>query len=214
MIKSRTTQLIFQTTYLAFGFIGILASLGLFVAEFQNNFYVYFTNISNYICVAIMFFELIETIKKDKDSYVKLNPLLKFMGILMILLTFFVFNILLADDRTIQQNLSVSSLLLHVALPIMFVTDWLLFYERKQIKWTYPLLAIIVPFVYVVFIYLRAFLLNGKGELIYPYFFFDINELGINGVLQWILILLTAFVVVGFMIYGLDRILKKNNYKK
>lgn len=38
MIKNRTTQLIFQTTYLAFGFIGILASLGFFVADFEITF--------------------------------------------------------------------------------------------------------------------------------------------------------------------------------
>lgn len=138
MIQNRTTQLIFQTTYLAFGFIGILSSLGLFVADFQNNFYVYFTNLSNYICIGIMLFELIETIKKNKNSYVKFNPLIKFMGILMILLTFFVFNVLLAGDRTLAENLSVSSLLLHVALPIMFVLDWILFYERRQTKWYYP----------------------------------------------------------------------------
>lgn len=208
MIKNRTTQLIFQTTYLAFGFIGILASLGLFIAEFQNNFYIYFTNISNYICIGIMLFELIETINKSKNSYVKFNPLIKFMGILMILLTFFVFNILLADDRTLAENLSVSSLLLHVALPIMFVADWILFYERKQTKWYYPLLSILVPLVYIIFIFIRAFILNGKGDFIYPYFFLNIDEIGIAGVLKWIIILLIAFVVVGYLIYFLDRIIK------
>ncbi|MBQ7104511.1 MAG: Pr6Pr family membrane protein [Bacilli bacterium] len=209
MIKNRTTQLIFQTTYLAFGFIGILASLGLFAAKFQNNFYVYFTNLSNYICIGIMLFELIETIKKNKNSYVKFNPLIKFMGILMILLTFFVFNVLLADDRTLIENLSVSSLLLHVALPIMFVLDWILFYERRQTKWYYPLLSILVPLIYVIFIYLRAFILNGKGEVIYPYFFFNINEIGLMGVGKWILILLITFIVIGYLIYFLDKIIKK-----
>ncbi len=211
MIKNRTTQLIFQTTYLAFGFIGILASLGLFVAKFQYNFYVYFTNLSNYICIGIMLFELIETIKKNKNSYVKFNPLIKFMGILMILLTLFVFNILLADDRTLAENLSVSSLLLHVALPIMFVLDWILFYERKQTKWYYPLLSILVPLLYVIFIYLRAFILNGKGEVSYPYFFFNINEIGLMGVGKWILILLIAFIGVGYLIYFIDRSIKTRN---
>lgn len=70
-----------------------------------------------------MLFELIETIKKNKNSFVRFNPLIKFMGILMLLLTFFVFNILLAGDRTLAESLSVSSLLLHVTLPIMFVLD-------------------------------------------------------------------------------------------
>ncbi len=51
--------------------------------------------------------------------------------------------------------------------------------------------------------------LNGKGEVIYPYFFFNINEIGLMGVGKWILILLIAFIVIGYLIYFLDKIIKK-----
>ena len=61
------------------------------------------------------------------------DPLLKFMGIVGILLTFLVFNILLAgaEGRDSQLNWRFSSLSFHVVLPIMYVAHSILFYERK-----------------------------------------------------------------------------------
>ena len=45
--------------------------------------------------------------------------------------------------------------------------------------------------------------------LIYPYFFLNVDTQGIDGVAMWILILFVAFVAVGFLFFGLDRIGKK-----
>lgn len=72
-----------------------------------------FTNLSNYLCLAIMVAELVQTARKRNDSPVDFSPLLKFVGMLSILLTFFVFNIMLMPTRTVKQNLSVGSLLCH-----------------------------------------------------------------------------------------------------
>ena len=45
--------------------------------------------------------------------------------------------------------------------------------------------------------------------LIYPYFFVNLETQGVGGVVKWIAILLAAFVVVGFVFLGLDKIGKK-----
>ena len=99
MIKNRTTQLIYQTIYCTLGLVGIIASLGIFddVQNLRWDFYVHFTNLSNYLCIGIVFAELVQTVKKNKDIYVSTAPFLKFIGVLAILLTFLVFNFLLAD---------------------------------------------------------------------------------------------------------------------
>ena len=68
MIKNRTVQLMFQTAFCTLGILGIIASFGTFNYEFRGDFYVHFTNLSNYLCIFIMFVELIETIKKKKDQ--------------------------------------------------------------------------------------------------------------------------------------------------
>ena len=66
MIKNRTAQLIFQTIYCTLGVVAAVASLGIFddVTNIRWDFYVHFTNISNYFCLGIMFTALIQTAKK------------------------------------------------------------------------------------------------------------------------------------------------------
>ena len=223
MIKNRTAQLIFQTIYCTLGLVGFVACLGIFdnIQMIRWDFYVHFTNISNFLCIGVMLASLIQTAKKKEDSYVTVAPMLKFIGMLGILLTFLVFNIMLAgaEGRDPQVNWRVGSLLFHVLLPIMYIADWFLFYERKKCKWYYPIASIGFPFAYIVFIFIQAAILKFDTSilipgtttpLIYPYFFVNLDTQGTPGVIKWIIILLIAFVIMGFAFLGLDRLGKKN----
>ena len=222
MIKNRTAQLIFQTIYCTLGLVGIIASFGIFdnVRMLRWDFYVHFTNISNFLCIGVMLAALIQTAKKKEDGYVTTAPLLKFIGMLGILLTFLVFNIMLAgaEGRDPQANWRIGSLCFHVVLPILYIADWFLFYERKQSKWYYPLASVLFPLVYIVFIFIQAAIMKFDTSvlipgtttpLIYPYFFVNLETQGVGGVAKWVAILLAAFVVVGFVFLGLDKIGKK-----
>ena len=228
MVKNRTAQLIFQTIYCTLGFVGSIACLGIFdnFKLFRWDFYVYFTNISNFLCLGVMIAALIQTAKKREDSYVTAAPLLKFVGMLGILLTFLVFNIMLAGEegRDPQLNWRIGSLLFHVVLPVMYIADWFLFYERKQCKWYYPVASAGFPLAYAVFLLIHAIILkfdssiltptpNSTTPLIYPYFFVNIDKQGVPGVLMWVGILAVVFIAVGFAFYGLDNLLKKTKNK-
>ena len=219
MIRNRTAQLIFQTMYCTLGLVGTVASLGIFdnINIVRWDFYVHFTNISNFFCIGIMLAALIQTAKKKEDSYVSAVPLLKFIGMLGILLTFLVFNIMLAgaEGRNPQANWRIGSLSFHVVLPLMYIADWFLFYERGKCKWYYPIASIGFPLAYVIFLLIHAVSLKFDSSilipttttpLIYPYFFVNLDTQGISGVLMWIGILSAAFVVVGFLFFGLDRL--------
>ena len=122
MKTNRTTQLIYQSFYCALGLVAIFASFGIFddYTMFRWDFYVHFTNLSNYFCIAIMVAQLIQTAKKKEDSYITTAPLLKFIGVLAILLTFVVFNALLAgaEGRDPQLNWRVGSLLAMCCFPL------------------------------------------------------------------------------------------------
>ena len=222
MIKNRTAQLIYQTIYCTLGIVGCVASLGIFdnINLIRWDFYVHFTNISNYFCIAVMLTALIQTAKKKEDSYVAAVPVLKFIGMLGILLTFLVFNIMLAgaEGRDPQANWRVGSLCFHVALPILYIADWFLFYQRKQSKWYYPIVSIAFPLAYALFLLIQAIILKFDSSilipttttpLIYPYFFVNLETQGVSGVLMWIGILAAAFVAVGFLFFGLDKLEKK-----
>ena len=224
MIKNRTAQLIYQTVYVTLGFVGIIASLGIFdnVSAIRWDFYVHFTNISNFLCIGVMLAELIQTAKKKDSSFVSAAPILKFIGMLGILLTFLVFNIMLAgaEGRDPQANWRIGSLCFHVVLPVMYIADWFLFYERKKAKWYYPIASIAFPLVYVVLLIIQAVILSFDSSilipttttpLIYPYFFVNFETQGVTGVLMWIGILAVAFVAVGFLFFGLDKLGKKKD---
>ena len=224
MIKNRTAQLIFQTVYCTLGLIGCIACLGIFddIDMFRWDFYVYFTNISNFLCFGVMIAALIQTAKKKEDSYVTAAPMLKFVGMLGILLTFLVFNIMLAgaEGRDPQLNWRIGSLTFHVVLPIMYIADWFLFYERKKSKWYYPVVSAGFPLAYALFLLIHAAILKfdssiltptGTGVLIYPYFFVNLDTQGVDGVLMWVAILAVVFVAVGFGFFGLDRLGKKKS---
>ena len=222
MFKNRTAQLIFQTVYCTLGFVGCVASLGIFdnIHLIRWDFYVHFTNISNYFCIGVMLTALIQTAKRKEDGFVTAAPMLKFIGMLAILLTFLVFNIMLAgaEGRDPQANWRVSSLLAHVVLPIMYIADWFLFYERRNTKWYYPIVSVAFPFAYILFLLIHATILKFDSSilipttttpLIYPYFFVNLETQGVSGVLMWIGILFVAFMAVGFLFFGLDRLGKK-----
>ena len=226
MIKNRTAQLIFQTIYCTLGLVGFVASLGIFdnINMIRWDFYVHFTNLSNFLCIGVMLAGLIQTAKKKEDSYVTAAPVLKFIGMLGILLTFLVFNIMLAgaEGRDPQANWRVGSLCFHVVLPIMYIADWFLFYERKNCKWYYPIASLAFPVAYVVFILIQAVIMGFDTSilipgtttpLIYPYFFVNLETQGVGGVLKWILILLVGFMAMGYIFFGLDKLGKKKTQK-
>ena len=84
MIKNKTAQLIYQTVYCTLGLVGCIACLGIFddINTFRWDFYVYFTNLSNFLCLGVMATALIQTIKRKEDGFVTATPLLKFIGML------------------------------------------------------------------------------------------------------------------------------------
>ena len=226
MIKNRTAQLIYYTIYCTLGLVGTIASLGIFdnFRVIRWDFYVHFTNVSNFLCIGVMLTALIQTAKKKEDSCVTAAPVLKFIGMLGILLTFLVFNIMLAgaEGRDPQLNWRIGSLLFHVLLPVMYIADWFLFYERKKCKWYYPIASVAFPLGYVIFLLIQAVILKFDSSilipttttpLIYPYFFVNLDTQGVPGVLMWIGILAVGFVAMGFLFFGLDKISVKKAKK-
>ena len=223
MIKNRTIQLIYQTIYCTLGVVGAIACLGVFddIKTIRWDFYVHFTNISNFLCLGVMFAALSQTVKKSENSYVTTASTLKYVSMLGIILTFLVFNILLAKEpgRDPQLNWRIGSICFHVVLPIMYVADWFLFYERGRTKWFYPFVATLFPLLYVIFIFIQAAILNfdtsillpnSDTPLIYPYFFVNLDKQGIIGVGKWVCILLVVFIFIGFVFLGVDKLFNRS----
>jgi hypothetical protein len=50
--------------------------------------------------------------------------------------------------------------------------------------------------------------------LIHPYFFVNLETQGIGGDLKWIVLILIAFIAVGYLFYGLDKLGKNRAESK
>ena len=223
MVKNRTIQLIFQSIYIGIAIIGILASLGLFDMSYRWDFYIHFTSLSNYLCAIVMFLELRDTAIKNEDSFVTTFPLLKFISLLGILLTFIVYNFVLAQNRELKESFVVGSVTCHIMLPLMFTFDYVLFYEHSKVKWNYPILSAIFPLLYAAFIYIHAAIYKfdssiyypgRKDPFIYPYFFLNLDKYGVAGVTKNIVVMLAGFVIFGYIIVFIDKLLGRIINKK
>ena len=223
MIKSRTIQLVFQSIYVGISIIAVLASFGLFDMSFRWDFYIHFTNLSNYLCIIIMLRELYDTAKKANDDYVKTCPLLKFVALLAIILTFITYNFVLSAKRDMRDSFTTGSITLHIMLPLLFIFDYVLFYEHGKNKWYYPIISTLFPIAYALFIFIHAAILkfdtsilsfDKTSPFIYPYFFLRLDILGVSGLLKNLVIIFFGFIIFGYIILILDKIIDKFLVKK
>jgi hypothetical protein len=185
-------------------------------AEFtiSNDFWYYYTNISNYVCLGVGIAVCASTVKQVKGGarygFISCCRTLKFCATIMIMVTCFVYIGLLGDVTSIKFWNSMGNLLRHVIVPIMFILDWAIFDEHNTVKILDPLKAFIMPLMYVAYILIYgAIYTNVTGEeFSYPYFFLNVNKLGYGGVCLWVVILLCIFAAIGYIMYLYDKITK------
>lgn len=92
-------------------------------------------------------------------------------------------------------------------LLIMVILDWLLFDPKPTYGPADPLKWLGIPLAYFIFAVLRAQLggeLRGVNSR-YPYFFIDVDALGIGPVLLNVLLLSVGFLCIGYVLFGVDR---------
>lgn len=215
MIKNRCIQLVGRAIILAIMVAGTIFSIG--ISEPNPNFYVYYTNLSNYLCMLVVFLEIIFTISKIGKNETKglgdVSPAIKFAVLIDIFVTFLVFNILLVDTGsnlfTAKYWDSLTNIMFHFTCPLLFLLDWALFAKHGNTRWYYPLAVLIFPLIYVAFILIRGYIIAGTAEawqIVYPYFFLDVDLIGYTGVLFWVLGLIAFFLILSYLLYFLDNI--------
>lgn len=184
---------------------------------FSDDFWLYYTNISNYVCFAVGVAVCAETVKKvkngEREGFVTRFKSIKLCATVMIMVTFFVYIILLGDVDSPSFWNALDNLSYHVAVPLAFIADWALFDEHKSIKILDPLKATIMPLVYVVYIlvYGAVYAAVADAPFDYPYFFLNVNKLGYGGVAVWVLILLGVFLVLGYLMFVYDKLVRDEN---
>ena len=217
MIKNLTVQMIYRIILCCVSALAVLLTFGIFYAgegpsDLTWEFLKYYTNISNYFVFAVSVIVLADNVKRvfagEREGYNRKIRTFKFMTTVMILVTFLVYLILLGKPFTADFWRNIGNLSYHVFAPILFVLDYLLFEEKKSVSVFAPLYSIIIPLIYVVYVFILG---AAIPEFEYPYFFLNVNELGYDGVILWVFILVLVLSALGYLLWLWNRFAKTEN---
>ena len=178
----------------------------------------YYTVLSNLVCL-LYFIYLVAFRPKNE------NALIKGAVTMCITLTGLVYHFLLSgqtmggDAHLTTQ--AIGNYFVHYAVPIMVVLDYFLFSKKGRYKWYYPFLWMVIPYLYVIFAFVRAAvggaIFTGFGPNAtnsrYPYPFIDVDLLGAKKVVLAVIVITAAYVALGFIFYGIDKLMGKKKNK-
>ncbi|MDO5293063.1 MAG: Pr6Pr family membrane protein [bacterium] len=230
-INKLYVQAIYRSIFCAISFLGCLLSLEFLqigyngTVSFNDDFYVFYTNLSNYLVFVVNAIVLWGTIKKlragETRGYNTVIPKLKYCTTIVIFVTFLVFAFVLPDEKygltaplilTSRYWLDLANLCLHMLSPLLFVLDWFLFDKHHQIKVWHPFLTPILPIGYGAYIKIRGVILTAANDgalpthtTVYPYFFLDSYEKGYGYVFCWWGILALLFLILGYLFWWVDK---------
>ena len=111
-----------------------------------------------------------------------------------------IYHFLLAATWHPQGWSLLANSLLHYVMPIAFVVDWLAFTPKGRLRWIDP-----VKWLAPVLLYGGWTLLHGGLSGWWPYWFVDVDRLGLGRVLAHFAGLLIFFLIVGLIIVAIDR---------
>ena len=183
----------------------------------------YYTIQSNLVCLVLFVFLLIlesRALSVPAPAAWRNSPwlsLLKGGCTVYILLTFLVYNFVLAPGiaelSTSYQLYSLQDLLVHYFSPLMVLLDYFLFDRKGRFKATYPLGWTLLPLAYLLYVFVFVSLggrfYYGGSASKYPYFFLNIEKLGLAGVGKWVLFIAAVYLVLSYVLTAIDFVLGK-----
>ena len=206
--------------YFIYRFLTIASlSLGLIFnlinTPYPSRLMAYFTMQSNLLCLIVfIFFPLIK--KNHKNFYYTCKGAIT----IAILLTAIVYLIALMPNSFSMYSINnyrlskaLGNWLVHVISPILVTLDYILFDEKGHLKLYYPWIWLIIPILYVGFVYLFHSLgghfygIGGSRD--YAYFFLDYTKIGTFAVIWWIIGISIFVVILGYVLVILDKILAR-----
>lgn len=210
-------SIIFELFIFIIGFIGVGILVGLFNGKFNLNMFNYYTILSNVLCLIYIFLKIILKVKNVNNKDYQFMKNFRGSIVLGIIITGLVYHFLLSGGSfnmtdSFSSSFDFANLVVHYILPLSMVIDWLIFdikgYYNKfdPIKWE------IIPILYLIYSMICGGLKIHKfQDSYYPYFFIDIDKLGIFSFLGYVIGLILIFLILGYVLYFIDR--KLSNIK-
>lgn len=223
IIRNKIFTLIFRIvlfTVCGFGIVNHIAANPYNNFETMLWFYTTQSNILCFILSGVVLYMTTRSFKKENADHSKYYYLIKSSITLAIIVTGLIYHFLLSPSILFDINsphmlYDIANLIVHYFTPIMIFLDWLLFDPHGKIKLYYPLVWTVIPLIYASIAFIRAhfgepIFKSTSGNLYsYPYFFLDIDTIGLNRVCLWIGVLLIIFIIIGYILLGVDLMINR-----
>ena len=193
----------------------IVTTIGLYLnfklLSFENGI-LYFTNISNLMCLIYFLCLVIKLLSGKKESKSDAHYIIKGTITMAITLTFFMYNFALKNDPTSEVFIGhdIECYFVHVLVPLLVMFDYVLFGEKGHLKANYPIIWSSILIAYQIFVIMYV---NYGGRFInnlrYPYSYMDVATHGLFNVSINMLTVFIVFILYGLLIQKLDNIIGK-----
>jgi hypothetical protein len=165
------------------------------------SFFTILTNLLAAVCLAV----LLVTPKVRLAKYFLQSHVFSAIA-LYITIVGLVYNLVLRSLWHPEGLFKLADELLHTVNPLLFVAYWLAYVPKANLKWGQAFKWLWVPFIYSVYIFIR-----GALSHLYPYPFLNVDELGVMQVVINCLVMLAAFLVIGFLFIWINRVMAKRS---
>lgn len=211
IIQNKTIRIIYRSIIMTISGIGVLLLTSINPKNEPFDIIIYYTGISNLICFIISICMLVDEYKDNKKDKRIIDFRIKGIVVMMITVTLLIYHFLLLPKNLAEKGAietwTWQNIITHYLVPLLVIFDWILFEEKGKYGKKEPFLWLIIPYTYFVYAIIRAELFGQiKGiDSRYPYFFIDIDALGIINVLKYVIIITIFFIILGYIIYFIDR---------
>lgn len=176
----------------------------------------YYTLQSNIICFAMFVAIIVAIFLKEDYRSNNIYYLLKGAVIIAMLVTAIIYQISLLPNNFNMEAIDTNNTakywaneFVHKISPVLVLMDYILFDDKGNFKYYYPVIWLFIPLNYVIYVYTystqggRFYGVGGSKQ--FAYIFLDYNQIGYIGVMKSIIIIAILILLMSYFLVFLDR---------
>lgn len=201
-LHSMLASVLFKLSLFILAALGVLLSCGAFAGVPNWGTLRQYAVFANALCALFYLISAIRGLFNNREFQPRVRG-----GAIMLLCVLAVCDV--AFYR-VQRSNSLTYLLLHAATLVLALIDWLLFGEKNHYRWRSPLLWMIIPNLYFLYVILRLKFLGGGCLMA----FLNYKTQGVGNVLIGLATVNLFSFAIGYLFVSVDMLMAKHKKKR